>query len=515
MILLGRSSRAARARSADLLELDRYVEGDSPFHRADARLKFILTIAGILGDLAAAHRLGLALLITWLTLVACSATAGLGPFRLSRSAVVALPFTLAALPLDVHESRSRSSGRRPRAARPDDLRRGPAALPHDRDRELAVGAGGPAARLHHAVPRPHRRAARAAPARGSCVSIISLHVPLPRASSATRARACCGPRRPIGGRAGGAGGGSIRWRATRDRADGRVAVPARLRAQRADLRRDAGARVRGRVPPPASTGPPAARARLARPLARLLAASRSSPPVWLPRHVTAEPHVHGHAPRGRAAGHAHPHVHEPRPRPVRPHIVPSRPGDAGHGRGTVDLEHVHFRYPDGFEALRGVDLRIGAGEKVALVGPNGAGKSTLMLQLNGTLRPEHGSVRVGGPGRGQGDDPARPCRGGPRLPGSRRPAVQPDRVRRRRLRARSTWALPADEIHGRVERALAAVGMAAFAHRVPHRMSLGPAEASGAGHGAVDGPVDPGLRRAVRRPGPARAPRADRPAARR
>ena len=33
--------------------------------------------------------------------------------------------------------------------------------------------------------------------------------------------------------------------------------------------------------------------------------------------------------------------------------------------------------------------------------------------------------------------------------------------------------LPADEVHVRFERALAAVGMAAFAHRVPHRMSLG------------------------------------------
>ncbi len=39
------------------------------------------------------------MLITWLVLVACSATAGLGPFRLSRSAVIAVPFTLAALPL--------------------------------------------------------------------------------------------------------------------------------------------------------------------------------------------------------------------------------------------------------------------------------------------------------------------------------------------------------------------------------------------------------------------------------
>ena len=41
----------------------------------------------------------LAMLVIWLVLVACSATAGLGPFRLSRGAVVALPFTLAAFPL--------------------------------------------------------------------------------------------------------------------------------------------------------------------------------------------------------------------------------------------------------------------------------------------------------------------------------------------------------------------------------------------------------------------------------
>jgi cobalt/nickel transport system permease protein len=37
--------------------------------------------------------------ITWLVLVACSATAGLGPFRLTRAAVIALPFALAAFPL--------------------------------------------------------------------------------------------------------------------------------------------------------------------------------------------------------------------------------------------------------------------------------------------------------------------------------------------------------------------------------------------------------------------------------
>jgi cobalt/nickel transport system ATP-binding protein len=59
------------------------------------------------------------------------------------------------------------------------------------------------------------------------------------------------------------------------------------------------------------------------------------------------------------------------------------------------LENVSFSYPSGAKVLKDINLRIGKGEKVALLGANGAGKSTLLWVISGFLKPE-GKVKVFG-----------------------------------------------------------------------------------------------------------------------
>ncbi|HYK07169.1 MAG TPA: thiol reductant ABC exporter subunit CydC [Gaiellaceae bacterium] len=76
---------------------------------------------------------------------------------------------------------------------------------------------------------------------------------------------------------------------------------------------------------------------------------------------------------------------------------PAAPGSAPEGAAAVALEGVTARYAAGSPpALRGFDLRLEPGQRVALVGPSGAGKTTVTNLLLRFLDPEEGRVTLAG-----------------------------------------------------------------------------------------------------------------------
>jgi len=56
------------------------------------------------------------------------------------------------------------------------------------------------------------------------------------------------------------------------------------------------------------------------------------------------------------------------------------------------LEGIEAGYGDGTAVLRGLDLEVQRGDRLAITGPNGAGKSTLPHVMVGLIRPRTGSV---------------------------------------------------------------------------------------------------------------------------
>lgn len=61
----------------------------------------------------------------------------------------------------------------------------------------------------------------------------------------------------------------------------------------------------------------------------------------------------------------------------------------------IRFTDVHYKYPSGYEALKGVTFNITHGEKVALLGLNGAGKSTLIQLTDGLILPSSGEINIG------------------------------------------------------------------------------------------------------------------------
>lgn len=141
------------------------------------------------------------------------------------------------------------------------------------------------------------------------------------------------------------------------------------------------------------------------------------------------------------------------------------------GPPSILVRGLHYRYPDGLHALRGLSFAIQPGEKVALVGPNGAGKSTLMLTLNGLLVGEGEIVVAGLPLREESLPQIR-AKVGLVFQNPDDQLFSPtvfDDV------AFGPLHMGFDEatVRQRVAEALRAVGMSDFAGRMPHHMSVG------------------------------------------
>jgi cobalt/nickel transport system ATP-binding protein len=139
---------------------------------------------------------------------------------------------------------------------------------------------------------------------------------------------------------------------------------------------------------------------------------------------------------------------------------------------VLDVRGLAYAYPDGHQALYGVNLHVHRGERVALLGPNGAGKTTLVLHLNGILTAGAGTVEVSG------------------LP------VAPEHLQEARRRVGVVFQDPDDqlfmpsvradvafgpanlglrgeELDRRVMDSLERVGMAEHVDRPPHHLSFG------------------------------------------
>ncbi len=63
---------------------------------------------------------------------------------------------------------------------------------------------------------------------------------------------------------------------------------------------------------------------------------------------------------------------------------------------NISIQAVTKRFPNGFEALKGVNAEIKPGSFTVILGPSGAGKSTLLRLMNGLETPTKGSLRIGG-----------------------------------------------------------------------------------------------------------------------
>jgi cobalt/nickel transport system ATP-binding protein len=147
-------------------------------------------------------------------------------------------------------------------------------------------------------------------------------------------------------------------------------------------------------------------------------------------------------------------------------------GDDVSDSPALDVQGLAFVYPDGTQALFGIDLEVTPGERVAVLGPNGAGKTTLVLHLNGIHLPQRGSVEVGGLAVSKGNLQEIRRRVGIVFQDPDDQLFMPT-VGQDVAFGPANMGLSGDELDERVRSALEAVGMQDTIDRAPHHLSFG------------------------------------------
>jgi len=138
---------------------------------------------------------------------------------------------------------------------------------------------------------------------------------------------------------------------------------------------------------------------------------------------------------------------------------------------VVEVRGLRYRYPDGTQAIDGVDFHLEAGECVALFGANGSGKTTFVLHLNGLLSGE-GSIEICGVALKRDTLGEIRRKVGLVFQDSDEQLFMPT-VLEDVAFGPMNQGIPAGEATARAAKALEHVGMSAAIHKAPYHLSSG------------------------------------------